>query len=94
MDGWTFHAELVTKTFGEFRANDEISLEVRPGEVGGLLGPNGAGKTTLVKQIIGLLKPTSGGLRLGPYDLVEDPAAARQLRSYSMMMRSLDALRD
>ena len=82
MDGWTFRADGVTKEFGDFRANDGISLEIRPGEVYGLLGPNGAGKTTLVKQIIGLLKPSSGSLSLGPYDLVEDPDAARQLCSY------------
>ncbi len=79
---WTFHARRVTKVFGDLRANDGITLQVRPGEVYGLLGPNGAGKTTLVKQIIGLLKPTSGELTLGPYDLVEDPDAARQLCSY------------
>ena len=79
---WTFYARNVTKTFGDLRANDDITLEVRPGEVYGLLGPNGAGKTTLVKQVIGLLKPTSGELTLGPYDLVEDPDAARQLCSY------------
>jgi ABC-2 type transport system ATP-binding protein len=79
---WTFYAKNVTKTFGELHANDGITLQIRPGEVYGLLGPNGAGKTTLVKQIIGLLKPTSGGLTLGPYDLVEDPDAARQLCSY------------
>ncbi len=82
MDDWTFRADRVTKSFGELRANDEITLQVRPGEVYGLLGPNGAGKTTLVKQIIGLLKPTSGALTLGPHDLVEDPDAARQLCSY------------
>lgn len=82
VSGWQFRANRITKAFGAFRANADISLEVRPGEVYGLLGPNGAGKTTLVKQIIGLLKPTSGGLTLGPYDLVEDPDAARQLCSY------------
>ena len=64
------------------RANDGISLHVAPGEVYGLLGPNGAGKTTLVKQVIGLLKPTSGQIWLGGHDLVADPAAARQLCSY------------
>ncbi|GBD85143.1 daunorubicin/doxorubicin resistance ATP-binding protein DrrA [bacterium BMS3Abin02] len=79
---WTFHVRNVIKVFGDVRANDGITLEVHPGEVYGLLGPNGAGKTTLVKQIIGLLKPTSGELTLGPYDLVENPDAARQLCSY------------
>lgn len=82
MDGWTIRADSVTKRFGENDANREISLDVRPGEVHGLLEPNRAGKTTLVKQIIGLLKPTSGTLTLGPYDLVDDPDAARQLCSY------------
>jgi ABC-2 type transport system ATP-binding protein len=80
---WLFRADRVTKTFnGTLRANDEISLDVHPGEVFGLLGPNGAGKSTFVKQVIGLLKPTSGSIRLGDHDLVADPDAARQLCSY------------
>ncbi|HEY7874897.1 MAG TPA: ABC transporter ATP-binding protein [Actinomycetota bacterium] len=45
-------------------ANDGITFVVEPGEVFGLLGPNGAGKTTLVRQLVGLLRPTAGDLRL------------------------------
>jgi ABC-2 type transport system ATP-binding protein len=82
-EDWSFQAEEVTKVYnGTNRANDGITLRVAPGEVYGLLGPNGAGKSTLVKQVIGLLKPTGGRITLGPYDLVADPDAARQLCSY------------
>jgi ABC-2 type transport system ATP-binding protein len=84
MTDWTFHAEKVTKTYdgGKSYANRDISITVNPGEVYGLLGPNGAGKSTLVRQVIGLLKPTSGSITLGEHDLIADPNAARQLCSY------------
>ncbi|UCF66783.1 MAG: ABC transporter ATP-binding protein [Acidobacteriota bacterium] len=74
--------ELSKRYPGGLLANDGITLEIRSGEVFGLLGPNGAGKTTLVKQIIGLLRPTSGQISLDGYDLVRDPAQARQLVTY------------
>jgi len=80
---WVFRVEAVTKSYdGETNATDGLTMEVAPGEVYGLLGPNGAGKSTLVKQVIGLLKPDSGRITLGSFDLVEDPDAARQLCSY------------
>jgi ABC-2 type transport system ATP-binding protein len=84
MQNWTFTAEAVTKRYGPDTppANDDVTVRIEPGEVFGLLGPNGAGKSTLVKQIIGLLAPDSGSMRLGRHDLVEDPDAARQLCSY------------
>ena len=75
--------EQLTKVYPNgVRANDGISLRVEAGEIFGLLGPNGAGKSTLVQQVIGLLKPTAGSIRLGRFDLVQDPDAARQLCSY------------
>jgi ABC-2 type transport system ATP-binding protein len=83
-EDWSFRATGVSKVYaeGKVRANDGITLRVEPGEVYGLLGPNGAGKSTLVRQVIGLLKPTEGRISLGPYDLVADPDAARQMCSY------------
>jgi ABC-2 type transport system ATP-binding protein len=67
---------------GGLVANDDISLQIEPGEVFGLLGPNGAGKTTLVNQVMGLLRPTAGSIHLGEVDLVDDPASAREFCSY------------
>ncbi len=82
-EDWAFRVQDVTKVYkGGVRANDGLSLRIEPGEVYGLLGPNGAGKSTLVKQVIGLLAPTSGTLAIGPHDLVAHPEVARQLCSY------------
>lgn len=50
----------VTKKFGDFAANEDISLTVNPGEIVALLGENGAGKSTLMNVVYGLLQPTSG----------------------------------
>ncbi|HXU25248.1 MAG TPA: ABC transporter ATP-binding protein [Tepidiformaceae bacterium] len=59
-------------------ANAGISLALRAGEVYGLLGPNGAGKTTLVRQVLGLLRPTSGSIVVDGVDVVADPGFARR----------------
>ena len=64
------------------RANDGISLNISEGEIFGLLGHNGAGKTTLVNQVVGLLKPTSGSIRIAGRDMVNDPGLARRLCSF------------
>jgi ABC-2 type transport system ATP-binding protein len=56
--------EHLVKTFGELRALDDVSFQVRSGEIFGLIGPNGSGKTTLIRLLLGLARPTSGVVRV------------------------------
>jgi ABC-2 type transport system ATP-binding protein len=56
--------EHVTRRFGARTAVEDVSFEVRPGEVFGLLGPNGAGKTTTLRMLGGLIPPTTGSIRI------------------------------
>jgi ABC-2 type transport system ATP-binding protein len=69
--------ENLVKTFGSFRAVDNVSLEVPAGEIHGFLGPNGAGKTTTIRMIAGLLKPTAGRVTIEGHDLAREPEAAK-----------------
>lgn len=68
----------VTKKFGDFTAVDDVSFEVRPGELFALLGPNGAGKSTTIKMLTTLLRPTDGKLELNGHDVVKDQDGARK----------------
>ncbi len=61
------------------KALDDVSLEIRRGEIFALLGPNGAGKTTLISIVCGLVNPTSGEVRVGGHDIAADYRAARSL---------------
>src|SRR5258706_5633916 len=54
----------VSKSFGEFSAVSDLSLQVRPGRVFGLIGPNGAGKTTTIRMIVNITAPDSGRVEL------------------------------
>src|SRR3977135_882691 len=63
---------------GTFPAVADLSFEVGPGEIVGLIGPNGAGKTTTLRSLAGILRPTSGRLRIDDYDLIEQPLDARR----------------
>ncbi|MCL7455431.1 MAG: ATP-binding cassette domain-containing protein, partial [Anaerolineae bacterium] len=66
-----------TRCFGDLVAVDELSFEVKPGEIFGLLGPNGAGKTTTIHLVTGLLRRHGGEVRV----LGSDPEVdARQVR--------------
>ncbi|MBC7091555.1 MAG: ATP-binding cassette domain-containing protein [Nitrososphaeria archaeon] len=62
----------VVKKFDDVTAVDNISLNISEGEVFGLLGPNGAGKTTIINILCGLLKPTSGFVSVGGYDMQKE----------------------
>ncbi len=67
------------KSFGTFRAVDQLSLTVKHGEIFGLLGPNGSGKTTTINMISGLSVPTSGEVRVFGYDVRHDARRIRQV---------------
>ncbi len=74
-------ADLVRK-FGDFRAVDGISFDVRRGEIFGLLGANGAGKSTTFRMLCGLLPPSSGHLEVAGHDLRHSAATAREHIGY------------
>ncbi len=70
----------LVRAYGSLRALDGIDLRVEQGEFFALLGPNGAGKTTLISILAGLVRPTSGEVRVMGIDVVHDgPTARRQL---------------
>jgi len=66
------------KTFGDLAAVDGIDLRVPRGSFYGFLGPNGAGKSTTIKCLTGLLRPTSGSIRILGLDPLEDPVAVKR----------------
>jgi ABC-2 type transport system ATP-binding protein len=72
----------LTKVYGKIVALNGVSLEVGAGEILGLLGPNGAGKSTLMKIVVGILRPTSGYVRVGGSDIVKEPEAAKRNVGY------------
>ena len=69
----------VTKTFGTFRALDDLSLTVPKGGVYGLVGPNGAGKSTAIRHLTGVYRPDSGQITLEGAPIFENPAAKRRI---------------
>jgi len=72
----------LVKVFGDIKALDGLSFQVREGEIYGLIGPNGAGKTTALRIIATLIKPTSGSARVFGLDVVRDSPKVRRIISY------------
>lgn len=76
------HVEKLTKYYDHFCAVDQISFDVRKGEIIGLLGPNGAGKTTTLKMLTGYFPPTAGTIRVNDYTMDDDSLAIKQMIGY------------
>ena len=69
----------ITKIFGkDFKAVDNLNLEVNEGKIYGFLGPNGAGKTTTLKMLTGILTPDEGRININGYDIVNDANQAKK----------------
>jgi len=72
----------LTKLYGNLTAVDSLSFTVAPGEVFGLVGPNGAGKTTTLRSLCGIIRPTTGSIRITGHDIVNDPVAAKRTLAF------------
>jgi len=79
----------LTKRFGDFTAVDNISFEVRKGEIFGFLGANGAGKTTAMRMLCGLSYPTSGSGTVAGYDITRQPEEIKRHIGYMSQKFSL-----
>lgn len=78
-NGTIIEVENLTKMFNDFVAVDDISFDVKKGEIFGLLGPNGAGKSTTLRMLSTLSRPTKGTATIGGYDIVKNDSEVRKL---------------
>lgn len=72
----------LSKFYGDFPAVRDLSFEIGDGAVYGFLGPNGAGKSTTMNMITGCLSPTEGTVKIGGFDILEQPEQAKRLIGY------------
>src|SRR5499426_3392249 len=70
--------EHLKRAYGTLNAADDLSFQVAGGEIVGLIGPNGAGKTTTLRCLAGILRPTTGHVRIDSHDIVDDAIAAKR----------------
>ena len=74
--------EHLTKTYGEKKAVDDLSLHILPGEIYGFIGHNGAGTTTTLKSVAGILRFDAGEIRIGGTSIRTDPLACKRKLAY------------
>ena len=72
----------LTKTYGEKKAVDDLSLHIAPGEIYGFIGHNGAGKTTTLKSVVGILQFDQGEITISGKSIKTDPLACKRLLAY------------
>ncbi|MCO7226759.1 ABC transporter ATP-binding protein [Pleionea sp. CnH1-48] len=72
----------LTRYFDSFCAVDQLSFDIKEGDIVGFLGPNGAGKSTTMKMLTGFLAPSSGSVLIDNIDMLSDPVAAKKLIGY------------
>ena len=86
---YTIKTENLSKSFGNFKAVDNISLKVKKGEIFGFLGPNGSGKTTTIRMLCGILEPSSGKASVLDFDVLEEPENIKKRIGYMSQKFSL-----
>jgi ABC-2 type transport system ATP-binding protein len=82
ISGMALSIQQLSKIYGQQHAVDYISFEVGEGEIVGFLGPNGAGKSTTMKIATTYIAPTAGSVRVGGYDVQENPLEVRSITGY------------
>lgn len=86
---YSIKAEKLTKKFGKFIAVNEITFDVKKGEIFGFLGANGAGKSTAMRMLCGLLKPTSGIATVAGFDVYKETEKIKRRIGYMSQKFSL-----
>ena len=72
--------EHLSKSYGEKKAVDDLSLHIQPGEIFGFIGHNGAGKTTTLKSVAGILKFDAGTITINGHSIKDDPLRCKRSR--------------
>lgn len=72
MDSIVLRAEKISKSFKDVKVVNDLSFELKKGDIFGFIGPNGAGKTTTIRMILGLLKLDSGNIYINNYSIIDE----------------------